>query len=125
MSRPISKRSLASALPKLGFKRYMNGSLIVYRLEEKDATIVVPSNPSSSRILSFYLTAARETVLGKGIADAATWEKLMSPPRLAGAQVIAKSSRNGATRAKKTSKTSPAGRGRSSVVPPSEREPSL
>jgi len=77
MTNTITYKQLAEALSGLGFQAHDDGAKTVYSKADHDAVIVVPYEGSGGFVLPQYVVAARETVIGKGIANKQEFDQLL------------------------------------------------
>jgi len=78
MTESITFRELSDALSHLGFQKKTTAQFTVFRKEDRGAMIVLPPESSIIHVSPMHITAARETVVGKGIAGSQEFDQLLS-----------------------------------------------
>ena len=68
---------LSDALTQLGFQKRVTPQFTAYRNARFGALIVLPPDALDERVRPLHLAAARATVVGKGVATAAEFDRLL------------------------------------------------
>ena len=76
MSETLTYERLSQALLELGFTSEPAPGYTLFRNEEHAATLVIPTVEASEQVRPVHFIAARETVVGRGVTDAATFDRL-------------------------------------------------
>lgn len=79
MSETITYGRLEQALIQLGFSKQLGPGYIVFHNDDHDATFVLPNISPSEKVRDVHLIAARQTIVGKGVADTRTFWQLLMP----------------------------------------------
>ncbi len=77
--RTVTYGMLKRALSRLGLIEIMAPGYLIYEDKDRDAIIVLPTVPDSDPVRPVHFSTAQWTVVQKGIADEATFEKLLVP----------------------------------------------
>ena len=77
MTETITFRKLSNALSHLGFQKKTTTQFTVFRKEDQGAMIVLPPESSIVNVSPMHITAARETVIGKGVAGSQEFDQLL------------------------------------------------
>lgn len=78
MRRCVTFAALEKVLPRMGFVVTPTlGGHKVFRHQESDAVIVIPSRPGRAQVDAAHLIAVRRTLGEKGLVDGETFEHLL------------------------------------------------
>jgi hypothetical protein len=80
MQDTVTYKQLSSALSELGFKERRSGNFIVFHEASRDATVLIPVQAREGGVLSADFAAARDAVVGKGVADETRFDDLIARP---------------------------------------------
>ena len=77
VSKTTTYPQLSDALTHLGFLQRVTPQFTAFRNAQFDALIILPQDALGGQVRPLHMAAARATVIGKGVATAAEFDRLL------------------------------------------------